>query len=269
MGDPTLARVIWFSLFCPWRLARAAKLAFDVGRRSDRGLVIHLFDLVEACALAERVKRTGCDHVHAHFGTNSATVAMLCRGLGGPGLLVSRAHGPEEFDRPEAIAWPPRLPARLRCRGVSSLRPLSQLLPMFARHSELGQVDDRALRSGRRVPRHRVFAADAPHDSAPRCAWAAISAQKGQLLSSKPPRSWQRAGVDFELVLVGDGEMRRQVEQAHRAAWTSDRKVRDHRAGPTALGCAKRLPPPARSFCPASPKVCPVVIMEALALAAP
>ena len=73
-----------------------------MGRHSDRGLVIHLFYLVEACALAERVKRTGCDHVHAHFGTNSATVAMLCHELGGPPWSFT-VHGPEEFDKSEAI----------------------------------------------------------------------------------------------------------------------------------------------------------------------
>ena len=41
-------------------------------------------------------------HVHAHFGTNSAAVAMLCRTLGGPPYSFT-IHGPEEFDKPHIL----------------------------------------------------------------------------------------------------------------------------------------------------------------------
>ena len=41
-------------------------------------------------------------HLHAHFGTNSAEVAMLVHVLGGPRWSFT-VHGPEEFDKPEFI----------------------------------------------------------------------------------------------------------------------------------------------------------------------
>ena len=37
--------------------------------------------------------------MHAHYGTNSAMVAMLCRMIGGPPYSFTM-HGPEEFDAP-------------------------------------------------------------------------------------------------------------------------------------------------------------------------
>ena len=45
----------------------------------------------------------GIEHVHAHYGTNSAMVAMLCRMIGGPPYSFTM-HGPEEFDAPRSLS---------------------------------------------------------------------------------------------------------------------------------------------------------------------
>ena len=47
------------------------------------------------------LRAPGVDHLHAHFGTNPAEVAMLARELGGPPYSFT-VHGPEEFDKPRA-----------------------------------------------------------------------------------------------------------------------------------------------------------------------
>lgn len=39
------------------------------------------------------------EHLHAHFVTNSATVALLARELGGPPFSFT-AHGTDDFDCP-------------------------------------------------------------------------------------------------------------------------------------------------------------------------
>ena len=96
-------------------MMRAARLAYAVGRRSDRGLLRHAVYLAEACKLASWIERSGCEHVHAHFGTNSATVAMLCHELGGPPFSFT-VHGPEEFDKPDLIALREKIE---RCAFVS------------------------------------------------------------------------------------------------------------------------------------------------------
>ena len=47
-------------------------------------------------------------HLHAHFGTNSAEVAMLAHVLGGPNWSFT-VHGPEEFDKPQLIGLPEKI----------------------------------------------------------------------------------------------------------------------------------------------------------------
>src|ERR1051326_1673652 len=77
-------------------------LAIRVGRRSQRGGMVNLVYLAEGCLLLRHLRKRNVEHLHAHFGTNSATVAMLARELGGPPYSFT-VHGPEEFDRPEAL----------------------------------------------------------------------------------------------------------------------------------------------------------------------
>ena len=43
---------------------------------SDRGLVAHLAYLAEACVLLGELRRRKIGHLHAHFGTNPAAVAL-------------------------------------------------------------------------------------------------------------------------------------------------------------------------------------------------
>src|SRR5690606_29466018 len=81
----------------PAALTRAIAQGTRLGRRSPRGLARHAGYLVAAAHLAERCQALGVDHVHAHFGTNPAAIAMLAHALGGPGYSFT-VHGPEEFD---------------------------------------------------------------------------------------------------------------------------------------------------------------------------
>src|SRR6266545_237281 len=82
---------------------RAFKLAWRTGRNSQRGLLYNFIYLAEACYLRQLLAERGVQHLHSHFGTNGTTVAMLTRELGGPPYSFT-CHGPEEFDRPEALA---------------------------------------------------------------------------------------------------------------------------------------------------------------------
>jgi hypothetical protein len=69
-------------------------LATATGWRSERGLFIHFVYLAEACVLLRWFNQDGIEHVHVHFGTNPAAVAMLCRELGGPSYSFT-SHGPD------------------------------------------------------------------------------------------------------------------------------------------------------------------------------
>src|SRR6185436_15598502 len=89
------------ALLHPVRFLRAFGAAWSLGARSGRRLV-HLAYLAEACRLRPWLRRESVVHLHAHFGTNPAMVALLCRILGGPPYSFT-VHGPEEFDRPDAL----------------------------------------------------------------------------------------------------------------------------------------------------------------------
>ena len=53
-----------------------------MSRRAERPLPVHLIYLAEACRIAPLLRREAAQHVHAHFGTNSAEVAMLVNASG-------------------------------------------------------------------------------------------------------------------------------------------------------------------------------------------
>src|SRR5688500_8045299 len=62
----------------PGAFIKALALAWKVGRRSDRGIARHIVYFIEACRLLLWLEGESCRHLHAHFGTNPAAVAMLC-----------------------------------------------------------------------------------------------------------------------------------------------------------------------------------------------
>src|SRR5262249_8848053 len=94
-GKGALARdLIGEALGRPRRWLWAMSAALRMGRRSEKGVARHLIYLAEAARLRHRLADCGARHLHAHFGTNAAAVAMLCRLLGGPPYSLT-IHGPE------------------------------------------------------------------------------------------------------------------------------------------------------------------------------
>jgi colanic acid/amylovoran biosynthesis glycosyltransferase len=106
-------------------------MAMRLGRRGQAGepgtggRLRHLVYLLEAAHIARRSDELGIRHLHAHFGTNSATVAMLAEALGGPSFSFT-VHGPEEFDSPRAFSLPEKT-ARARFTVAISSFGRSQL----------------------------------------------------------------------------------------------------------------------------------------------
>jgi glycosyltransferase involved in cell wall biosynthesis len=101
------------------RLARACAARGAAGGDGTGGVLRHLVYLAEAAHVARRCRALGIAHLHAHFGTNPATVAMLAHALGGPRWSFT-AHGPDEFDAPRALALDLKLRAAAFAVAVSS-----------------------------------------------------------------------------------------------------------------------------------------------------
>ena len=245
----------------PISLFKAALLAWRTGWRSERGLLRHGIYLAEACVLRRWLRRRGCAHVHSHFGTNSTTVAMLCRALGGPPFSFT-VHGPEEFDKPDLIALETKIQRAKFVVAISSFGR-SQL---YRRCDATNWSKIHVVHCG--VDRAFLDAEVTGPPAAPRLVCVGrLCEQKGQLLLVEAAARVARNGTDFELVLVGDGEMRSQVEalidvhdlgsRVHITGWATNDEVRQHILGSRAL------------VLPSFAEGLPVVIMESLALCRP
>ncbi|MCB9599818.1 MAG: glycosyltransferase family 4 protein [Sandaracinus sp.] len=245
----------------PAAFARALDLTRRIGVGSASGLGKNLAYLAEACVVREICDAERIDHVHAHFGTNPAAVAMLCRELGGPPFSFT-VHGPEEFDRPDALRLTEKIARSAFVVGVSSFGR-SQLF-RWARFEDWSKV--RVVRCG--VDPSFLAGEPTPPSQAPRFVCVGrICEQKGQLLLVEAAEMLARKGHAFELVLVGDGPMRAEVEQSIASRGLSDRVRITGWA--TGAEVRRHLEDARAMLLPSFAEGLPVVIMEALALGRP
>jgi colanic acid/amylovoran biosynthesis glycosyltransferase len=261
-GAAGLARaVLAEALGRPRRWLAALASAVRMGRRSEKGLVWHLAYLAEACHLRRRLAGCGARHLHAHFGTNAAAVAMLCRLLGGPTYSVT-IHGPEEFDAPRPLALRQKIHHAAFAVAISHFTR-SQLCRWCAT-ADWPKIH--VVRCGL----DQVFLAGAglPVPRRPRLVTVGrLAEQKGHLLLVEAAARLRDRGADFELVIVGDGPLRGEIQELIDRLGLRDR-VRivgflDNRAVRHELEDARAL------VLPSFAEGLPVVIMEAMALGRP
>jgi len=261
-GVLSLAIAMVLVLFrVPRKFFAALGLALSMSRRSDRPWPYHLIYLAEACRMLPWLGSSGTTHLHAHFGTNSAEVAMLVHALGGPPFSFT-VHGPEEFDRPEFIGLAEKIRHSAFVVAISSFGR-SQLY-RWIEHAHWSKVQ--VVHCGLEQAFHSGVSTEAV--AMPRLVCVGrLCEQKGQLLLVQAAGRVRREGVPFELVLAGDGDMRPAIEElvdtlglrAHVriTGWISSDQVRGEILGARALA----LPSFAEGL--------PVVIMEAMALGRP
>lgn len=258
---PLLLTAVGVALTRPVRFLRALSLAWRLGRRSERGLLINLGYLMVACAVLRELRRRDCQHVHVHFGTNPTAVAMLCRVLGGPPYSFT-VHGPEEFDKPWSISLQDKIERAAFVAAISSFGR-SQLY-RHCGHEHWGKIV--VARCG--VDRAYLEEEPTPMvDTKQFVCVGRLCEQKGQLLLVEAAARLKALGEDFRLVLVGDGEMRSEVDEAIAkeglgehivvTGWASGEEVHAHLVDSRAL------------VLPSFAEGLPVVIMEALALGRP
>ncbi len=225
------------------------------------GLARHLVYLAEAAHVARRCRNLGIMHLHAHFGTNSATVAMLAHALGGPAWSFT-AHGPEEFDAPRALALDIKLREAAFAVAVSSFGR-SQLC-RWAPHEVWGRMH--VVHCGIE-PARFPDPAPMPQGGPQLVAVGRFAEQKGfgvliQALGMAAP------GLPgLRLVLVGDGPLRGALQAQAASLGVSDRVTfagwQDEAGVRAALAGAQALALP--SFA----EGLPVVAMEAMAAGRP
>lgn len=243
----------------PKRFWAALRLALSLSRESDRPLPYHLVYLAEASHLARWLAQNGARHVHAHFGTNSAEVALLAHILGGPSYSFT-VHGPDEFLRPLGLAEKTRRSAFVV--AISSFGR-SQL---YARCRTEDWPKVKVVHCGLE-PAFYAGAAEAI-TAAPRLVCVGrLCEAKGQILLVEATARVVAAGHPLKLVLAGDGPLRVELEASIRkhslekhvriTGWISSSEVRREILAARAL------------VLPSFAEGLPVVLMEAMALRRP
>lgn len=243
----------------PVRFARALSAALSMGRNGMRPWPYHLIYLAHACQILLwlRQEPQPITHLHAHFGTNPAEIALLVRMLGGPEYSFT-VHGMDEVDNAPRLAFDRKIGGAKFAAAISRFNR-SQLMrhappPLWNRI--------KVVRCG--LP-EAAFAEATPiaDDNLVFLSIGRLSPEKGHLVLLDAFATVVQAQPDARLVLAGDGELRREITDRIAAlglegsvritGWIDAQQVRQE------LRAARTLVQP--SFI----EGLPVVIMEALA----
>ncbi|SLN68026.1 2-deoxystreptamine glucosyltransferase [Roseovarius litorisediminis] len=245
----------------PMGLGRAICGSLQLIKNARGGLVRNIAYLLEAISLKRHAAANSIDHIHTHFSTNAAAVALLSHRLGGPGYSFT-VHGPDEL-----IDWSlSSLAMKVReARFVVAISNFckSQLL-LAAGPQALPKI--KISRCGLPVEefdkRNESFEGNPPFVSVGR-----LCPQKAQVLLIEAVAKVAATHPEIRVQMIGDGESRADVEAAinrhgllrnvELLGWRDNHEVCEN----LAKGRALLLPSIAEGL--------PVVIMEAFALGRP
>jgi len=245
----------------PRRFLTALWLAMQMMRPSDRPFLWHLIYLAEACWIVPRLTKRNITHLHAHFATNSAEVAMLVSALSGIGYSFT-VHGAGEYDK-----------ASLNHLAEKVRRAAFVVTVCSYVRGQIFRITHQADWHKVKVVRCGIDAAFAeidsvvPAESNRLVCVGRLCEEKGQILLVKAVETLFREGRRFELILVGEGEHRKPIEELISktnlaghvtiSGWATAEEVRREILKARAL------------ILPSFAEALPVVIIEAMSLGRP
>jgi len=243
------------------RFLKTVIKALQLGVSGERPLPYYLIYFLEACVLSRWLDGSKCTHLHAHFGTNSAQVAMFENLLSDLSYSFT-VHGPEEFDMPRAIHL------REKARYAKNVVAISS----FGRSQVYRHIDYKdwpkvkIVHCGIETSFYENSDHAVPDPTRLVCV-GRLCEQKGQLLLVEAKKRLIAERILVHLVLAGDGEMRSEIDQLIAkhdlsgaidiTGWISSDQVKNEILSSRAL------------VLPSFAEGLPVVIMEAFALKRP
>lgn len=245
----------------PGRWLAAMRLTATLSRQTDRSIPHHLISFLEGARLAREIEAAGIRHLHTHFATNAGEIAMLAATMADVPYSMT-IHGPEEFNRPVQIKLGLKV-ARAAFVAVITEFCASQVY-CWAKLQDWAKIT--VVRCG--LLADFLKAPPAPPVDEPHFVHIGrLSGVKGQLLLLEALAEARRQGVPATLTLVGDGELRGEIEAGIArlnlgehvtiTGWADEAEVRAQLVRARAMVMA--------SFA----EGLPIVIMEALALGRP
>ena len=244
----------------PAGMARAISSLAELYRAARRRPFAHLAYLVEAATIKAWAEREGVTHLHTHFSTNSAAVAMLCQRMGGPSYSFT-AHGPNEFyeDNLPTIPLKAKYATFVACISTfCEARVLDISGPAAAGKTQV-------VRCGIELDDFNPTPPRGP--SAPLICVGRLCPEKAQLVTVEALARIATEHPDLHIQFVGDGEDRAAIEARIAAHGLGDRVSlfgwRSHEEVRRLIGEARAL------ILPSFAEGLPMVLMEALALGRP
>ena len=175
-------------------------------RNAGGSIARHTAYAIEAAELIRICNKNGITHIHSHFGTNSSTTALFARMLGGPTYSFT-AHGPEEFDHPI------RLSIEMKVRYAHAVVAISMFgrsqLYRWCRREDWSKIHVVHCTVASKFLQQEVKGTT---QAGRLLSVGRLCEQKGQLVLIQAVKKVIDAGIDLHLRLIGDGEMRSDIE---------------------------------------------------------
>jgi glycosyltransferase involved in cell wall biosynthesis len=245
------------SNFGGWLKACRAALTLA---RAQGDIVRPLAYLAEAALFKQRAAAKGISHVHTHFATNATAVAMLSRIMGGPSYSFT-AHGPDEFDNARLFAFDLKLQHAAFAIAITHFARMQLIRWGGHQHRDKIHVARCGLELSEFLP------SPPPPESTRLVCVGRLCPQKGQTLIPEAIAPLVRDFPELEVVLIGDGESRSEIEsevarlglEKHLTlkGWMANKQVLEEVRQARAL------------LLPSFAEGLPIVIMEAMALGRP
>lgn len=244
----------------PRGLMRALPAFQQMRRKAYSGFVHHIAYLMQACYLRQEARRQGIVHIHAHFGTNPAAVALLSKLLGGPSYSFT-SHGPDEFTDAAYLSFDLKIKHAAFVVAISDY--CSNLLVSLSDAADAHKVV--IARCGLKLEDFEPTPIASGQNTL--VCIGRLCRQKGQIHIPAAVAALRAEFPDMKVVLVGDGESRAEIEaeialhdvgaQVILHGWSSNDEVRQLLKQSRAM------------LLPSYAEGLPVAIMEALALTRP
>ncbi|MBS1799367.1 MAG: glycosyltransferase family 4 protein [Acidobacteria bacterium] len=191
----------------PGRLFAGVGLAFKLGHMAPRRTLLCLFYLAEAAILAQWMKERSLTHLHVHFATQAATVALILKTIA-PIDFSMMVHGPDEFYDVDSYFLEEKV-VKARFAVCISYFAQSQMMKLSPGTAwEKFDIARLGVDCSHFVPR--------PFRTSPEafevlCVGRLVST-KGQRILIEAAEQLVRQGRSFQLRFVGDGPDRSELE---------------------------------------------------------
>ncbi|MDO9383491.1 MAG: glycosyltransferase [Hyphomicrobiaceae bacterium] len=241
--------------------AKAVLLAWRTSAPGLKGHVLQFAYLIEAAYLAHCLQQLKIDILHNHIAENTATVAMLASEISGVPFSMT-VHGPGIFYHPRKWALGEKI-ARSAFTATITNFCKSQCM-LFSDQAAWAKLHVVRCSAGRRFEGQ----AEVPIPDAPRLVFVGrLCAEKGVPILLEAVSTLAAGGQPCEVVLVGDGPLRGEIEQMITGrklqanvkilGWQSSERVRAEIEKSRAL------------VVPSFAEGLPIVVMEAFAMGRP